>query len=35
MNSPESGDPCRHPMVAEVFGRLENGRYALHARVTN
>ena len=26
----ESGDPCRHPLVEEVFGELSGGCYELH-----
>jgi heat shock protein HspQ len=25
----ESGDPCRHPLVEEVFGKLSDGFYEL------
>ena len=25
----ESGEPCRHPLVSEIFGRLRDGLYEL------
>jgi len=28
----ESGDPVRHPQVADLFGELRDGRYAPHPR---
>jgi heat shock protein HspQ len=31
----ESGRPCRHPLVAQLFGELRNGHYLLRARSAN
>lgn len=31
----ESGAPCRHPLVAELFGELNAGRYVLLERRVN
>lgn len=31
----ESGRPSKHPDVAELFDRIENGRYVPRARVAN
>jgi heat shock protein HspQ len=31
----DSGDPIRHPQVAELFTRDENGRYRMRSMVVN
>jgi heat shock protein HspQ len=31
----ESGRPCRHPLVAELFGELRAGHYVLRAHSAN
>ena len=31
----ESGDPCRHPLVEQVFEGSENGRYSLRRSSNN
>ena len=31
----ESGEPCRHPLVEELFGDLEAGQYSLLERRVN
>ena len=31
----DSGEPCRHPMVGQVFKRQEDGRYRLRDQVAN
>jgi heat shock protein HspQ len=31
----EDGGPCRHPMIPELFGKYEGGRYRLHRRQQN
>jgi heat shock protein HspQ len=31
----ETGRPCRHPLVAELFGELRHGHYVLRARSAN
>lgn len=31
----ESGEPCRHPLVQELFGELRAGQYALLERRVN
>ena len=30
-----SGQPCRHPLVGEIFESLEGSRYTLRIRTTN
>ena len=30
-----SGEPCRHPLVAQLFGELRDGRYELRERRFN
>ena len=31
----ESGEPCRHPLVSELFGELDGGQYVLLERRVN
>ncbi len=31
----ERGEPCRHPLVPQLFGELHDGRYALLERRVN
>jgi heat shock protein HspQ len=31
----DTGRPCRHPLVPELFGELRNGRYEQRARTAN